>query len=443
VSGPSHAEVEAGPAEVAQDAAVARAGAASFGLGAWDSGQLLTLQHLGGNRAAQAAIGRFAAGEPRPAPAFPPPPRAAAHEALAGRALAAAVLDRTPPRSIARCPGHQCRCNEFDKGPGRVTLAEIPIGDQSLRPMVARQPEEVSESAQSSGVRPANASVVEDKSHLRPSISVNDADARAIVAHAIATIGGVPGAKVFPFDEAIAANEPPTTASGEQSIATWPAGKQMIQRSILHMLEGGFVGSLQLCYDFCKGQLSVVGWIWAGLGVVTPGWFGGKKFRGAYVFAEKEFGSWDFDLKVDCGKCPTECKASEHSSHWGIGGANFPINLKPGEKKKLGMAGLEVGLLVTPHSFCDADIEVIALIDLTKYLGPVGAAVSAAAKGITQFTKRWGLEVECGVGVDISGAIHVCRDGLAMKADSAKVCGGGYVGCGIGLEHEKSALPGI
>jgi hypothetical protein len=435
VSGPVHADVEA---DVAQDAAVAHAAPIGAGLRSWESGQLLALQRLGGNRAVHAAIGRRMAGDPPLAPALPPT-RGAAHEAIAGRALAAAVLDRTPPRSVSRCAGHQCRCDSFPKDPGRVTLAEIPIGDQSLRPMVARQPEEVSESAESTGAKPANASVVEDKSVLKPSISVSDADGRAIVAEAIRTIGSVPGAKVFPFDEAVASYEPP-----EQSIATWPAGKQMIQRSILHMLEGGFVGSLQLCYDFCKGQLSVVGWIWAGLGIVTPGLFGGKKFRGAYVFAEKEFGSWDFpDLKVNCGTCPKECATSEHTGHWGFGGANFPINLKPGEKKKLGLAGIEVGLLVSPHSACDADIEVIALIDLTKYLGPVGAAVSAAAKGISAWTKKYGLEVECGVGVDISGAIHVCRDGLALKADSAKVCGGGYVGCGIGLEHEKSALPGI
>jgi hypothetical protein len=435
VVGTTRAETPA--AEAVAEPAEARAASLEAAL-APGPGRMLALQRLAGNRAARAAVGRPGGFS------VPPPLTVIRRDDAAQRSLAAAVRARGPDRAtVARCAGPACRCQGFNRDPGRVTLAEIPIGDPSLMRMLQREPawEEVNESAASSDPKPVQASVVTDRTNLKPAIEVNDADGRAIVAEAIRKLGSVPGARTFPFEEAVAANEPP---AGEQSIATWPAGRQMIQRSILHMLEGGFVGSLQLCYDFCKGELSVVGWIWAGVGIVTPGWFGGKKFRGAYVFAEKEFGKWGFeDLKLACGTCPTECKKGEHDSPWGFGGANFPINLKPGEKKKLRKAGLEVGLLVTPHSLCDADIEVIALIDLTKYLGPVGAAVSAASETISSWSQKYGVEIECGIGVDISGAIHVCRDGLALKADSAKVCGGGYVGCGIGLAHEKTALPGI
>jgi hypothetical protein len=46
------------------------------------------------------------------------------------------------------------------------------------------------------------------------------------------------------------------------------------------------------------------------------------------------------------------------------------------------------------------------------------------------------------------GALHLCKSVpgggfLGITYDSAKICGGGYVGCGIGLAHDKSALPGI
>jgi hypothetical protein len=31
---------------------------------------------------------------------------------------------------------------------------------------------------------------------------------------------------------------------------------------------------------------------------------------------------------------------------------------------------------------------------------------------------------------------------FGITSDGAKICGGGYAGCGIGLEHDKAALPG-
>jgi hypothetical protein len=236
-------------------------------------------------------------------------------------------------------------------------------------------------------------------------------------------------------------------------LQTWPAGApRMLQRSPGggYHFEGGFVGALQICYDLCSGELSVVGWVWAGGGVVTKGLFGGEGWWGAYVFAEKEFGRWklDFMPKVSCGTCAPGCKPDEHDdgAHWGAGFAPFPVMIKPGEKASLKKAGIEVGVLLTPHPMrCDADVEVIALVDLTKYLGPLGAAVASAGELATEMGKKWNIEVSCGVGVAVSGNVHLCKSvpggGIAgITSDSAKICGGGYVGCGIGLGKNKAEL---
>jgi hypothetical protein len=322
----------------------------------------------------------------------------------------------------------------------KMVLATVPI--RSL----ARQEagEAISASADSPPAPPS--SVVHDYSHFVEGPTLSESEAREVVNYSIAKLAPH-GATVKPFQPNLVAAAPALQADSS-SVQTW-----RLQRSSAYAAEGGFVGALQLCYDFCSGELSVVGWIWAGFGVVTKGLMGGKSWWGAYVFAEKEFGRWklDFMPKVACGQCRTECKPAEHDdgAHFAGGVAGFPVLLKPGEKVKLRKAGIEVGALLTPHvTRCDADLEIIALIDLTKYLGPVGAAVSAAAETATTFGKRWNLEVECGVGVAISGAVHLCHSVpgggvLGITSDSAKLCGGGYVGCGIGLAHEKSALPGI
>jgi len=125
------------------------------------------------------------------------------------------------------------------------------------------------------------------------------------------------------------------------------------------------------------------------------------------------------------------------------------LDLVPGQRASLKQAGIEVGILLPPHlSLCDADLEIIALVDLTKYLGPIGTAVVAAEELANKLGKKFGIEIQCGVGLDISGILHLCKSIpggglLGITSDSARVCGGGYAGCGIGLEHDKSALPGI
>lgn len=169
------------------------------------------------------------------------------------------------------------------------------------------------------------------------------------------------------------------------------------------------------------------------------------------MFGEKDFGKQklDFMPTLSCGTCDPQCKAPEGDGiDWGHGIARFPIVLKPGEKKSLKAAGIEVGALVTPTTACSADLEVIALIDLTEYIPPpYGPAIRYAMDLATKGAAKLGVKLECGAGIDLSGTLHLCGSvpggGLfGVTADSAKICLGGYIGCNVGLPHEKSALPG-
>jgi hypothetical protein len=216
-------------------------------------------------------------------------------------------------------------------------------------------------------------------------------------------------------------------------------------------IEAGFVGALQLCYDLCTGDLSIVGWIWAGGGVASKGLLRGESWWGAYVFAEKEFGKWhlDFMPRLSCGTCDPDCQTSEgDGSEFGTGIAGFPLVLKPGERKSLKQAGIEVGGLVTPHiGHCSADFELVVLVDLTQYLGPIGKAVKSAQDLVNKWAKEAGEEIDCGVGVVVSGTLHLCKSvpggGIGgITSDSALLCGGGFVGCSLGLSHDKASLPG-
>ena len=311
------------------------------------------------------------------------------------------------------------------------------------------------------GAAPASviSSQVKDFSRLKPGFEIDEAAGRAFALTAIATMSPF-GAKVSsPPSDAIASVDPDTTGAvatndietGEGTVQT-SAIQPIVQRSGGSSVkpEAGFVGSLQLCYDACNGELSVVGWIWAGGGVVTPGLLGGHGWWGAYIFAEREFfkTTLNFMPTLNCGTCRKDCKPDEAPTSWGGGIAGFPLVLTPGQRASLKQAGIEVGALLSPHSLCDADLEIIALVDLTKYLGPLGAAVVAAEELANKLGKKFGIEISCGVGIDISGTLHLCKSVpggglLGITSDSAKICGGGYAGCGIGLEHDKSALPGI
>jgi hypothetical protein len=244
---------------------------------------------------------------------------------------------------------------------------------------------------------------------------------------------------VGPNRDLVASAEPP---AGPPVVQTAPDA--IVQRAgeggSKVKIEGGVVGSVQACYNLCNGDVSLVGWIWAGAGMDTPlGWYG------PYAFYEREFWRGNPGLgHLSCGTCDPACAPKgDDKGEWGAGFAAFPVVIKAGDWARIKLLGLEVGLLVTPHSFCDADVEVIALIDLIKYLGPAGAAVTAATEGLNKLLARiGGAHVECGLGIDISGSVHLCRSITGgVTADNALVCGGGYIGCGVGLSHDKATLP--
>lgn len=147
---------------------------------------------------------------------------------------------------------------------------------------------------------------------------------------------------------------------------------------------------------------------------------------------------------MSCGACAPSCGGDkkseadgERSSGWGLGG--FPVVLKPGEWARLKKLGVELGLLITPHSLCDADLEVIALLDLLEYIPSLKLPLTAAEAACAAI----GIHLECGFGIDISGSVHVCKNEQGQTtADSAKVCGGLFLGCGVGLSHDKASLGG-
>jgi len=337
-----------------------------------------------------------------------------------------------------------------------LTPASSPASSPAAAP--AASPTEMP--GQTPATPAADSSQVKDTTNLKSAPDMDVADGRAFALSAIEVMRPY-GAKISqPSSDAIASTGSDTSGAVASSgpapaqgvVQTYRIGN-LLQRSGGSRVkpEAGFVGSVQICYNACNGELSVVGWVWAGGGVVTRGLMGGESWWGAYVFAEKELlrTTLGFMPTLKCGQCRSDCKPEDGATEWGGGISGFPIAIKPGERSSLRQAGIEVGVLLTPHvTRCDADLEVIALVDLTKYLGPIGAAVTAGEELANKLGKKFGIEIECGVGVDVSGNIHLCRSVpgggiLGITSDSASICGGGYVGCGVGLAHDKSALPGI
>ena len=189
---------------------------------------------------------------------------------------------------------------------------------------------------------------------------------------------------------------------------------------------GGVVGSVQLCYDVVTGDVGVVGWVWAGFGRKAPvaGWIGG------YVFYEGDLAKTKLKPLFKAGKCDDHCK---HHGGGGLGGgaAVFPGDF---EFKK---AGIEIGVLFTPHGACSGSIEVIVLVDLLNYL-PVGTAAKRFIDLIK--TRVPGLEVKGGI--DGNGTLEACKDKKGnWVVPSGKLCFGGFVEAAYGVPRNKSALP--
>ena len=208
--------------------------------------------------------------------------------------------------------------------------------------------------------------------------------------------------------------------------------------------EGGVVASIQLCYDLMNGDISLTGWLWAGAGYKTPfGWYGG------YTFVEGTWNIMNVGGIVTPGVCETPGEHGAVSGSIGGGVAPFPVMITPGERARFAKGGLEIGVLFTLHrADRSADLEMIGLLDVKKYLGPFGAVAAAAEAAAQRIAAGLGERVECGAGFDLSLSAHLCKAAdpaagiLGYTASSLKLCGGGFVGCNINLSRSRAALPG-
>ncbi|MGK5169056.1 hypothetical protein [Geodermatophilus sp. CPCC 205761] len=209
--------------------------------------------------------------------------------------------------------------------------------------------------------------------------------------------------------------------------------------------EGGLVASVQLCYDFMTGNVDLTGWAWAGAGYKTPyGWYGG------YTFAELRLNVGNVGALLTPGRCASPQEPHGRvSADVGGGVALFPVVIVPGERVRFAKGGLEIGLLFTPHPAEGyADLEIIGLIDVKKYLGPFGVAAAAAEEAAKKLGEKFGQRVECGAGFDLSLSTRLCRAAdpragiLGYTANTLKLCGGGYIGCNINLSRSRPSLPG-
>jgi hypothetical protein len=159
---------------------------------------------------------------------------------------------------------------------------------------------------------------------------------------------------------------------------------------------------------------------------------------GGYYFGEKTWWKGQLAHLIDLGECASSCdrnQGTDSESGWGIAG--FPIDIKPKQRAKLSKAGLEAGFLLTPHSWRDADLELIALLNLLGYLGPTATVATKAVDGLNALTHgspNFSLEA----GIDLSATFHLCRGAQSFLVENrADFCGGGYVGAGVGLSHTK------
>lgn len=428
--------------------------------------QLLAVQQLAGNRAVGAALASAAGGH-----GLLGPPIALQRDACcSGCAGGGECRSEEPAPGVDPVPAVQRAAPGVPDG-STVVLATIPIGTAAGASAMAHATgadgpapgstvQRAGEPADAGGADAAGVeqSWLNDRSSSASAGTVDDATARAMVADAVGQMTGT-GAVVKPFpDDLVATNGEAGGGVGGSVQALTAAGAPLqrapdVQRSAggggWHP-EGGVIGSLQVCYDLCKAEVSLLGWVWAGGGVAGKGLLGGDSFYGAFVFAEKHWGPWPLASgpNLECGTCRPRCARPDHESFdWGGGIAGFPIAIKPKQRVNAKFAGVEIGALLTPHaSLCDANLEFIILVDITQFLGPVGLAVKRGEAWINAWAPKLGVKVDCGIGLDVSGTIHLCHSVpgsgvLGVTSDSATICGGGYIGCNINLPHDKNALP--
>ena len=342
----------------------------------------------------------------------------------------AAVARRLSPTAMGagvtlqRCgsiPPDQCPCHGADETEG---AAQAPVtaqrdgADGSSSAETAPAP---AASTSAGNVSPAQADRDRTLAEVKPLVD----DAIASLGPAAQTVIPVPAPSTEPVAQALQRSPLSVQRDGGGAAAYHP--------------EGGLVASVQICYDLMTGEVSLTGWIWAGAGYKTPfGWYGG------YAFAE---GSWPIG---NLGGIVTPGVCANPSSHGagpsasaGGGIAPFPVMITPGQRSVFSKGGIELGVLFTLHpSDGTADVEMIGLIDVKKYLGPFGAAAAAAEAAAQRIAAGLGQRVDCGAGFDLSLTAHLCRAAdpatgiLGYTASSLKLCGGGFIGCNINLSPE-------
>lgn len=192
--------------------------------------------------------------------------------------------------------------------------------------------------------------------------------------------------------------------------------------------EAGAVGSLEFCVDFCSGDWRISGWVWVGAGYRTAV---GCTFVGPSVMYEDTLlalGNSPSLQLINCGRCAEDCIESEGLSG---GLAGFPNIFSPSAGRQvLSLAGLECGILFIASSRCRGALEGICFLDLIRYLGPIGRA-------ITTMAERLSLEVKAGI--DGGVTIEVCRgENGGIVAPRAEVCLGGFIEVGRGLSKNKA-----
>jgi hypothetical protein len=363
----------------------------------------------------------------------PPPARNVAGMAsrsiafLQGNAGNRAVAQRLAVQRCGTIPADRCSCHgheSSDDGNGPTTAVQrddAPLTSGS--PGIGDAP--VAEASQQQGTL----------AELKPLVD----DAIAAVGPAATTVLPVP--VEAPADTSLQAQHVPSTQLQSTPVLQRDGGP-----STSYHPEGGLVASVQLCYDFMTGDVELAGWLWAGAGYKTPfGWYG------AYTFVEGTWTVGNVGALITPGVCAGHDR-TEHGPidiHGGAGVAPFPVVIVPGERVHFAQGGFELGVLFTPHpSDRSADLEIIGLVDVKKYLGPFGALASAAEAAAQRIGAEFGQRVECGAGFDLSLSTHLCRAVdpttgiLGYTASSLKLCGGGFVGCAINLTRARSALPG-
>lgn len=164
----------------------------------------------------------------------------------------------------------QCRTASYGS-----TVESAPLRPQPWRLSTSVQREEATSQNQSWGRGPS----------FGPAKSIEEAQAEETVNKIIAAMGPA-ATKVIPYQR-------PAVASAEQSAEPTAQAlsiNDVAQRSDTLALqrsgsgggaqvEGGVVASAQLCYNLCTGEVTLVGWLWAGAGVkLWGGWYGAYYF---------------------------------------------------------------------------------------------------------------------------------------------------------------------